>query len=160
MQSRRHSVANDRFVGKRLLCMSPRAWMYTSFLYVFHQARATSFLYVCRKVRDCTRHPYVLVNWTIFSDAHNSLRMPTHAFDTETYIVVLVYNYNKPFPCQAIEYVNFFPQGAEHAAESCWPEPLFSATTDFILGMLVLEWKISSWGIWICNNFIDQGKLT
>ena len=67
-----------------------------------------------------------------------------------------------PPSAMIVDWINSFPLcalGARHperTEESCWPRPFF-LTTYFILGMLVPEWKLSSWGIWICNH-IDSGE--
>ena len=67
-------------------------------------------------------------------------------------------NFNPPWA--VIDSINSFPHcGVSDNAQSAprklltWGIILYNA--DFRPGMLVLEWKVSSWGIWICNYYID-----
>ena len=39
--------------------------------------------------------------------------------------------------------------------ERCWSRQFSLWRTTYLL---VLEWKLSSWGIWICHHYIDSGE--
>ena len=58
------------------------------------------------------------------------------------------------FPRRALSSIR--PERVEKAVD---PDHFYILRTIYFrLGMLVLERKLSSWGIWICNHYIDYGQ--